>query len=249
MHTHISQGFMQEFARLLILWFSNLFHHNHDSKIIYYHDVSRKYTGMGTDLETIKRHFVMVKKCGYKLVNNITQQKGQVMVCFDDGWAGLYDVKDFFIESKVFPTVFIAVDLIGKPGYLTLQQILELQRDGFLFEGHTWSHKDLTTCDEEGLRHEIIDSKEELSRLLGKEVTAFCFPRGRFSNRVYQLSVEAGYKKLYSSITGGYFDLIKSKNLICRNLVQSVTDREFKYILNATSKFFVKRSIKQHYQQ
>lgn len=240
---------MREFVRFFILWLSNLFHHNHDSKIIYYHDVSKKYTDMGTDLETIRRHFEMVRKCSYKFVNGITRQEGQVMVCFDDGWAGLYEAKDFFVENKVFPTVFIAVDLIGKPGYLSLQQIKELQNEGFLFEGHTWSHRDLTTFDDEGLRHEIIDSKEELSRLLGKEVEAICFPRGRFSNKVCQLCVEVGYKKLYSSITGGYNDLLKSKNLICRNLVQSVTDREFGYILNATSRFFVKRSIKLHYQK
>lgn len=240
---------MREFFKLIILWSSNLFHHNHDSKIIYYHDVSQKYTKMGTDFETIKRHFEMVKKCGYRFVEGITQQKGQVMVCFDDGWAGLYDVKDFFVENKVFPTVFIAVDLIGKPGYLTLQQIKELQGEGFLFEGHTWSHKDLTTFDDAGLRHELFDSKEELSLLLGRDIEALCFPQGRFSDKVYQLSVEAGYKKLYSSITGGYYYLLKNKNLICRNLVQSVTDKEFKYILNGTSRFFVRRSMKLHYQR
>lgn len=240
---------MREFVKFLILWFSHLFHHNHDSKIIYYHDVSKKYTDMGTDLDTIKRHFELVKKYGYILVNDITQPKGQVMVCFDDGWAGLYEAKDYFVENKVFPTIFIAVDLIGKPGYLTLQQIKELQNEGFLFEGHTWSHRDLTTFDNEGLHRELIDSREELSRLLGKEVEALCFPQGRFSDKVYQISVEAGYKKLYSSITGGYFDLLKSENLICRNLVQSVTDREFKYIVNATSSFFVRRSLKLHYQK
>lgn len=204
---------------------------------------------MGTDLETIKRHLAMVKRYGYQIVNDITKREGQVMVCFDDGWAGLYEAKDFFVENKVYPTVFVAVDLIGKPGYLSLQQIRELQSEGFLFEGHTWSHKDLTTFDDEALRHEIIDSKEELSRLLGKNIDALCFPRGRFSDKVYQLSVEAGYKKLYSSITGGYYDLLKSKNLICRNLVQSVTDWEFRYILNATSRFFIRRTIKQHYQK
>ncbi len=240
---------MRDFVKLLILWLSNLFHHNHDSKIIYYHDVSKKYTDMGTDLETIKRHLSMVKRYGYEIVDGINKRKGQVMVCFDDGWSGLYEAKDFFVENKVFPTVFVAVDLIGRPGYLTLLQIKELQSEGFLFEGHTWSHNDLTTFDDDALRHEIIDSKEELSRLLGKNIEALCFPRGRFSDKVYQLSLEAGYKKQYSSITGGYYDLLESKNLICRNLVQSVTDKEFKYILNATSKFFVRRSIKLHYQK
>lgn len=240
---------MRYLCKLFIYWLSFIFNRNRGSKIIYYHDVGKKYTSMGTDLETIRRHVSVVKCHGYDIVPQITERKNQVMVCFDDGWAGIYDAKDFFVENKVFPTVFIAVDLIGKPGYLTLQQIMDLQNEGFLFEGHTWSHRDLTTFDEAGLRHELIDSKVELSRMLGKEVEALCFPQGRFSDKVYQVSIEAGYKKLYSSITGCYYDLLKSKNLICRNLVQSVTDKEFKYILNATSIFFVRRSIKLHYQK
>ena len=181
---------MRELIRTVILWIANILHHNHDSKIIYYHDVSKVFTDMGTDLETIKRHFEMVKRYGYELVDEITQAKGQVMVCFDDGWAGLYESKDFFNDYRVYPTIFIAVDLIGQPGYLSLEQIKEMQDEGFHFEGHSWSHKDLTFFDGNDLRHEIIDSKEEISRLLGREVSALCFPQGRFSDKVLVCSKE-----------------------------------------------------------
>lgn len=240
---------MKELIKRFILWLSYLLHRNRDSKIIYYHDVSKKYTDMGTELDVIKRHFDIVHQCGFEFVDEIDKRQNQVMVCFDDGWAGLYEAKDFFFQEKVFPTVFIAVNLIGQPGYLTINQILELQSLGFHFEGHTWSHKDLTTFNDKELEVEIKESKEVLSKLLGKEVEALCFPKGRFSDKVYQFSREAGYDKLYSSITGGYYDLLESKNLICRNLVQSVSEKEFRYVLNATSKFFVKRSIKLHYQK
>ncbi len=225
-----------------------MLHRNHDSKIIYYHDVSRKYTDMGTELKRIEQHFNTVRDSGFEFVDEIAQKKNQIMICFDDGWAGIYEAKDFFIQERVFPTIFIAVDLIGKPGYLTLTQILELQDLGFHFEGHTWSHKDLTTFDAEGLIHELADSKKELSKLLGKEVTALCFPQGRFSDVVYKASVNAGYTKLYSSINGSYYDLLESMNLICRKLVQSASSNDFKYIINSTSPFIKKRSFKLHYQ-
>ena len=240
---------IRSFIKHSILWLSYCFHRNHRSKVIYYHDVGKDYTSMGTDLETIRRHFDIVRKCGYEFVKSISQEEGQIMVCFDDGWAGLYDAKDFFLENHVYPTVFLAVDFIGRQGYLSLPQILELQDAGFIFEGHTWSHTDLTTFDDIGLKHQILDSKIELSRLLNKNVEALCFPKGRFSDRVYRYSIESGYSKLYSSVGGGYYDLLKTKNLICRNLVQSSTDREFRYIINSTSPFFVKRAINMHYQK
>ena len=240
---------MFKIIKSIINFWSYLFHRNHDSKIIYYHDVNRKYTDMGTDLNLIKRHFDIVRQSNYQFVDEINQRKGQIMVCFDDGWAGIYEAKEFFIKEGVFPTVFIAVDLIGKPGYLTLTQILELQDIGFQFEGHTWSHKDLTTFDSQGLKHELVDSKIELSKLLGKDITALCFPQGRFSDIVYNAGLQADYTKLYSSINGGYYDLIESKGLICRKLVQSASTRDFKFIINSSSPFLKKRAFKLHYQQ
>lgn len=232
-----------------LFFLANLFHHNHDSKVIYYHDVGKKYTTMGTDLSVIKRHFTIAKECGYDIVKSISSAEGQIMVCFDDGWAGIYDSKDFFIEQNICPTVFVVVDFIGKSGYLSLSQILELQKLGFIFEGHTWSHYDLTTLNDFSLDHEIEDSKVELSRILNKNIESLCFPKGRFSDKVYNRCIKAGYNKLFSSIPGGYYDLLECRNLICRNLVQSAGDKEFKYALSSSSKFFFTRSFRQQYQK
>lgn len=224
-------------------------HRNHNSKVIYYHDVNRKYTDMGTEKEVILKHMKLVRNWGYEIVDSITSKQSQIMICFDDGWAGIYESKDIFIENQVFPTVFIAVDLIGKPGYLTVEQIRELHSLGFHFEGHAWSHRDLTSFDDKGLEHEIIDSKEELSQLLGYEIDSICFPQGRFSNKVVACCQKAGYSRIYSSIAGSYYDMLEKKGIICRNLVQSVSDREFKYILFSTSPVIVNRAIRIHYQK
>lgn len=240
---------MRAFIRSVILFLSYLFWRNHDSKIIYYHDVGMKYTEMGTELDVIKRHANIAKREKYVFVPEIDKPTGQLMVCFDDGWAGIYEAKDFFIRNNIFPTIFVAVDLINSPGYLSLEQIKEMQSLGFRFEGHSWSHYDLTTYDDAGLLHEVKDSKDALSKMLGKEIKSICFPQGRFSDAVVRCCQDAGYSKLYSSISGGYYDLLGEKSLICRNLVQSVTDRQFKYIIDSKSSFFVKRTMKLHYQR
>ena len=86
---------------------------------------------MGTELKLMRRHFSIVRASGYSFVPSVNQPKGQVMVCFDDGWKGIYDNKDFFIQEKVVPTIFIAVSLIGQEGYLTVEQIKELANSGY----------------------------------------------------------------------------------------------------------------------
>ena len=239
---------MRLLLRRLILLLGYLLHHNHDSKVIYYHDVSKKYTNMGTDYDLMCKHFDIVRKSGYQIVPVITTRKQQIMFCFDDGWAGIYDYKNEFLKQQIFPTIFIAVDLIGKDGYLTESQILELKELGFRFQAHTWSHQDLTTFDSNGLEHELKDSKDWFEKKFGHSFDAICFPMGRFSDMVKEKSVEFKYIHLFSSLPGGYFD-IESKNLICRNCAQNSSVREFAWMLNGKSSIYSKKLLKQQYVQ
>lgn len=232
--------------KLIIFLLAFIFHRNQNSKVIYYHDLSQKYTDMGTDFNLFKKHIGIIRENGYQIVPEITQKQKEVMICFDDGWKGVYEYKDYFTEQEIYPTIFIAVELIGSEGHLTKGQIEELGEIGFKFECHTWSHQDLTSFDEQGLMHELIDSKEWLETTFGHPINAICYPMGRFSSMVYEKSKDAGYSKMYSSILGGYYDK-ESEGFICRNCVQFSSPFEFKCLLNSTSHIFRNKFIKKHY--
>ena len=221
-----------------------MFHRNNKSKVVYYHDVGTKYTEMGTDFAIMQKHFIITEQCGYKIVSQIDEAVGQVMICFDDGWAGIYDVKDFFLKMKIYPTIFIAVDLIGKEGYLTIDKIKELDSLGFHFMAHTWSHKDLTSFDDSLLEHELKDSKEWFEQVFAHPFDALCFPMGRFSKKVKEKSLEFGYTQLYTSIPGSYYDLIDD-HLISRICVQNASLLEYKWLLNGASSLYRRKIVNQ----
>lgn len=239
---------MRLLLRRIVFFLGYMFHNNNRSKVIYYHDVSKKFTDMGTDFELMKKHFNIIIRNGYEIVPQIIQPKRQVMICFDDGWAGIYEYREEFVQRHIFPTIFIAVDLIDKDGYLTKKQIKELERIGFRFMAHTWSHEDLTTFSETGLDHELRESKECLEKEFGHPFDAICYPMGRFSKMVKEKSMECGYTQLYTSLPGGYFDMQKD-NLICRNCAQNVSLNEFKWMLNGTSLLFRHKLMKQHFEK
>lgn len=236
---------MRCFLKQLIFFLAFLFNRNKDSKVVYYHDVSKKYTEMGTDITLMKKHVDQICQSGYKIVSKIDKREGQVMICFDDGWAGIYEHKDFFVEQEIKPTIFIAVELIGKDGFLSVEQIKELESIGFQFECHTWSHKSLPQYSDEGLEHELKDSRYELERIFGHPFTAICYPQGRFSKHIHDLCKEYGYERQYSSLHGGFYDLEK-KGVICRVCAQFSSPTELKWMLNGTSRLFRSRLIKQH---
>jgi hypothetical protein len=201
---------------------------------------------MGTPLSVIESHIEMARQSGFSIVDKISAEDRQIMICFDDGWKGLYDNKMFFVNLGVFPTVFIAVDLIGTDGYMSISQIKEMMDLGYHFESHAWSHTGLHLHTGKDLAHELSDSKEWLEKIFGKPFEAICFPQGNYTNEVIKESIKAGYKELYSSTNGAYNQLLKSDDLICRNLVQDVDKRQFKYIIMGDSPVVRNKRIKQH---
>ena len=59
---------------------------NTSSKCIYYHDVGKKYTNMGTALEMIRKHVSIARSCGWKFaswrnLDSVVDSKKKLIVC------------------------------------------------------------------------------------------------------------------------------------------------------------------------
>lgn len=222
---------MKQKIKTILLFIGYIIFHNRKSKVLYYHDIhiKNKYTDMSTDFKYFKMHLHVIRKNGFNIVKFISNKQNEIMICFDDGWKGIYNIKDYLVDNNIFPTIFIASDLIGKEGYLTKKEILELQDLGFNFQSHTISHRDLTTLSDVDAQYEIFESRKQLQILLNKNIDSICFPSGRFSSKIYEMGIKAGYFKLYSSLPGCFKD--NNNILIYRNLVQFSSCKDLKYIL------------------
>lgn len=237
-----------------ILWLGSLLHRNHASKILFYHDIcgATSYKSldsdvlMGTPLELFKKHLEVIAEEGYKIVPRITQPENEVAIMLDDGFRGIWDNRQFFYERNICPTVFLAVELIGKDGFLSPPEILELQSHGFIFECHSWSHTNLATKSDEELQRELGESRDFLSRLLGKEVRELCLPIGYFSDHLVEAARAYGYTEIYSSIPGNYCEPV-SCGLRARILCQFASSHEVRLLLRGGSGIISQRYEKLHH--
>lgn len=196
---------MKSYIKTLIILLGCLLRRGGNPKVIFYHDIGRKWTPMGTPVNVFWRHMALLRKYD--------------VVCFDDGFRGIWNERKEFARQQIKPIVFLAVALIGQEGYLTWDEIRTLQNDyDFEFQCHTWSHQTLVGPyndevaepnngrTEEWYWHEIIDSKVELERQLCRKVTSLCFPVGYFSNDIIRRCKDAGYEKVYASYPGDVTD-------------------------------------------
>lgn len=247
---------MSSLAKRLALRISAGISRDRGPKIVFYHDVFKgePVTDMGTSLDSFRQHVDFALTQGFRYVKNVPSQNGELKVCFDDGFRGIYACADFFVERQIAPTVFIAPDLVGRTGHLTWMEIHELQSAGFDFQSHTWSHRPLTEVAPADYDHEIGDSRKCIADELSCQVSGLCFPCGNFSRAILDASVAAGYNELYTSVPGRIDCLQRhvasddTARLLPRHLVQFFTAQEFGWVLNGALRPFGGRYLKMHVQ-
>ena len=230
----------------ILLSFGVLLHNNRKSKILYYHDIHNgtSYTDMSTSLDVFQSHIETIKKLGYTVVPKINSAEYQVAIMFDDGFRGIYDCREYFYTNNICPTVFLPVSLIGQPGYLTLEEIIELQNHGFNFQSHGWRHEDMTSLSDDQLHLELVEARKKLSELLGKSVDEICLPIGYFSDRLLKNLSKEGYREIYSSISGDYDTPVFGMRR--RNLAQTSSSVQVSLILKGGMSLLSNHYLKLH---
>ena len=122
-------------------------------------------------------------------------------ITFDDGCETDLISAAPALKQFGFGATFYAVSgFIGKPGYLSVAQLRELQSLGFEIGCHSMSHPYLTDLDEAGLQREIADAKIMLEQMLGAPIQHFSCPGGRYDDRVVHIAKQAGFTTVATSI-------------------------------------------------
>ena len=151
--------------RISIVNFASLFYFKKRSKVIFYHDIhsDKKYTEMSTPIEVFKNHIQIILENGYEIVAEITKPIGQIEICFDDAFLGLFENIELIKKLRIPIQLFVISSYLSKKNHINKEQLIELNYDSlFTISSHTRSHKILTDISDDEIRVELKDSKSEL---------------------------------------------------------------------------------------
>jgi peptidoglycan/xylan/chitin deacetylase (PgdA/CDA1 family) len=119
---------------------------------------------------------------------------------FDDGWLDTCDVGGPVLESRgARAIVFVTTDFIGKPRFLSRQQLSRLPANVFRVGSHAQTHRMLSLLSDEEIRGELADSKKFLEDAMGYEIDALSVPSGAVDGRVRRIANESGYRLVFDS--------------------------------------------------
>lgn len=105
-----------------------------------------------------------------------------VMITFDDGSIGQFDIGIPTLESHGFRGVFFIMTIAtGKKGYMSAAQLKEMSDRGHLIASHTWDHHKVLEYDSAAWKVQLSGSVKTLENITGKPVRYFAYPFGLWS--------------------------------------------------------------------
>jgi peptidoglycan/xylan/chitin deacetylase (PgdA/CDA1 family) len=119
----------------------------------------------------------------------------RVAITFDDANAGQFEHAVPALRARgMTATIYVVANWVGRPGFMTWDQLRQAREWGMSVQSHTCTHPFLSELDEPALRRELADSKAILDRELGQDTRELAFPGGDPPRRsLRHLPAELGF--------------------------------------------------------
>lgn len=136
-----------------------------------------------------------------QLLDEAIKVDDSVVLSFDDGGSSFYHVIAPLLEKYGKRGIFfISTKYIGTPGFMTSEEIKELDVRGHIIASHSHSHpKIISELPVDKIRQEWIISKEILESIIKHKVEIASIPGGAVSDEVLEIMSESGYQAIYTS--------------------------------------------------
>jgi peptidoglycan/xylan/chitin deacetylase (PgdA/CDA1 family) len=154
-------------------------------------------------------HLNQIHRGGYRVLllrqlwNNLAasgEEGNPVALSFDDGRVSDYSIAfPALLEASAGADFFVNTGHIGKQGFLSWQQIAEMQRAGMAFQSHGHEHVDLSRLSEKQLSRQLELPKRLLEDRLGAPVDFLAVPYGLVNAGVVDMALRLGYQAVCTS--------------------------------------------------
>ena len=159
--------------------------------IMYHRFNESKYPSTNIQMNIFKEHIELIRKSKFTFYNpdkfeqEFDQPKSQkkILLTIDDGFKSFYMEAWPFLKKNEIPFVlFISTEPVGKNGYMTWDQIKEIESYDFVSIGHhSHTHDYLIDKSNEEFVSDIEKASEIFLSKLGYIPTLFSYPFGEYS--------------------------------------------------------------------
>lgn len=178
--------------------------------------------------------------------------KSSFAVTFDDGYSDILRVDPYLKTLQIKPTVFVVAnsnkiqrsEVNTERKLLSVEEIKKLIKSGWDIGCHSMTHPNFHKINENEMHSEILKAKNQLEKTLNLSIESFCYPKGRYNQKILNLVKDSGYK-LAVSMNDGKIDEKTNRFILPRVGVNGTHSlNEFSSMLTPSSISFRKFSKK-----
>ena len=150
-----------------------------------------KYPSTNIQIEIFKEHIKFIKSSKFSLYNpfefeknfNTPKKQKKILLTIDDAFNSFYtEAWPYLKENKIPFILFVSTKPVGKNGYMTWDQIKEIEETNFAMIGHhSHSHDYLIDKTQNEFISDIEIANEIFLNEIGYIPTIFSYPFGEYS--------------------------------------------------------------------
>ncbi len=158
---------------------------------MYHRFDENKYPSTNIRMDVFKKHIDIIKEKKYKFEDpkifednfHLPKTEKKILITIDDAFSSFYENAWPFLKSNKIPFIlFVSTEPVGKKGYMTWDQIKEVEKEKFAYIGnHSHSHEYLVDFSFKEFKKDILESIKIFKSELGYNPNFYSHPFGEYS--------------------------------------------------------------------
>lgn len=178
--------------------------------VLNYHQVNdEKHSALTLHVDQFREQMEYLHNQGYNTItlaqlydyleNGTELPNKPIVITFDDGYVDNYkNVLPILKEYNMKATLFMISDAANTPGFVSTEQMHQMEAGGFDIQGHTNHHKILTKIAPTELPDALLGGKTSLEGILGEPIEYLAYPGGFNDMLVQYVTKQSGYKMAFT---------------------------------------------------
>jgi len=179
--------------------------------LMYHRFDENKYPSTNIQMDIFRQQIEIIKNLKYNFYDPIDLEKNfhspkvekKILITIDDAFSSFYEVAWPYLKEKKIPFIlFVSTSSVGKNGYMTWNQIKELEIESTVYIGnHSHTHSYLVDLKNEEFIADIDISSSIFKKELGYNPIFFSYPFGEYSTLIKEY-ISSNFKFSFGQHSG-----------------------------------------------
>ena len=159
--------------------------------LMYHRFEENKYPSTNIRIAIFQKHLNIIRENSFSFLNpknfelefNKVSKEKKILITIDDAFSSFYIHAWPILKKDKIPFIlFVSTESVGKKGYMSWDEILEISKEDFVFIGnHSHSHEYLVKYKFKKFKEDIIKSIKIFENKLGYNSKFFSYPFGEYT--------------------------------------------------------------------